>query len=342
MRDIKNFTLNELETELNKISESPFRAKQIFFWLYEKDVSNFDEMKNLPISLKEKLGNIFYIGEMVLFRQLKSDDGAEKFIFKLSDGNFIETVLIYARGRKTVCLSSQVGCKYGCSFCASGAGGFVRNLTTSEITGQILFLEKKLKHNITNYVFMGMGEPLDNYHNVSRAILIMNAPSALALGARRITLSTCGIIPGIESLKNLGVKLNLSVSLHAANDNLRTQIMPVNKKYPLEKLISACENFFNKTGRLITLEYILLRGENDSSRDLSELTAIAKRLKAKVNLIPYSPLKWFNYRAPAPKDVDIFLQKLITRGVKATLRESKGRDIEAACGQLAGRLRRSR
>ena len=259
--------------------------------------------------------------------------------FKLSDGNFIESVLISAKNRKTICLSTQVGCKFACSFCASGFIGFIRNLTPAEITNQILFLQHNLKHKITNYVLMGMGEPLDNYENVQKAIMIMNDPEGMAIGARRITISTCGIIPGMKKLQDLRLQINLSVSLHATNNNLRDALMPINKRYPLEKLIKACEDLINATGRMITIEYILIKDKNDSLEDADKLAAIAKKLKAKVNLVPYSTIPTLNFQSTGRKETNIFMNKLINRGVNATLRESKGKDIQAACGQLAGRAK---
>ena len=338
-RDIKNLTLEELKKEIVDMQEPAYRARQIFFWLYQRGVPNFDEMSNIPKALRDKLERNYYISALKLSEHLKSTDRAEKFLFQLSDGNFIESVLIYAKNRKTICLSTQVGCKFACSFCASGLRGFIRNLTPAEITNQILFLQHNLKHRITNYVFMGMGEPLDNYENVSKTIEIMNDPEGMGIGARRITISTCGIIPGIRKLKDLRLQVNLSLSLHATNNNLRDALMPINKRYPLEKVIKACEEFIDGTGRMITIEYILIRGKNDSLEDADELAAIAKKLKAKVNLVPCSTIPELNFQSTGRRDTNIFINRLIKRGVNATLRESKGKDIQAACGQLAGKAK---
>lgn len=339
-QDIENFTLAELKEEISRINEPLFRATQIFFWLYKKGVREFDEMKNIPNVLRKKLQQFYYISSLELNQQFKSKDGTEKFIFKLSDGNFIETVLLYTGQRKTVCISTQVGCRFACLFCASGSNGFIRNLTSSEIINQVLFLQQNLKNKITNYVFMGMGEPLDNYENLKRTILIMNGPWALGIAARRITVSTCGLIPGIERLKNLGLQINLAVSLHAANDRLRNTVMPINKKYPLEKLIKACEDFIETIGRMVTLEYIMIKGRNDSLQDAHDLALIAKRLNSKVNLIACSNVGYRKFLPPAERDIDIFMKRLKRENVKVTLRNSKGSDINAACGQLAGRIRR--
>jgi 23S rRNA (adenine2503-C2)-methyltransferase len=336
-QDIKDFTLKELEEAITGIDEPLYRAKQIFFWLYRKDAHSFREMNNLPDKLIDKLNRYYRIGSLDLRKQLESKDGTEKFLFKLSDGNFIETVLIHTQNRKTACLSTQVGCKFACSFCASGRMGFVRNLTPSEIVNQILFLEHELKHKITNYVLMGMGEPLDNYENTAKALFIMNNPGGLSAGARRITISTCGVIPGIDKLKDLGLQVNLSISLHATNNKLRDELVPINKRYPLEKLIEACERYIEKTGRAITLEYVLIKNKNHSLQDADRLAAIAKRLKAKVNLIACSGVPPLDFDSPCSKDINLFINNLVERKVNVILRKSKGADIQAACGQLAGK-----
>ena len=338
-RDIKDLPLGELEKAMAGLNEPPYRARQIFFWLYQRGVRDFNEMDNLPKLLVNKLHQNYSIGPVDPCEHLESADGTEKFLFKLQDMQFVETVLIHAKHRKTVCISTQVGCKLACSFCASGRNGFMRNLTPSEILNQILYLRHNLKHQITNYVFMGMGEPLDNYENVAKAIAIMSDPKGMNVGARRITVSTSGIIPGIEKLKESDLQVNLAVSLHAASDKLRDSLMPINKRYPLEKLIQACEAFKSKTGRRITLEYVLLKGINDSLEDADGLAAIAKRLRVKVNLIPYSEVPSLNFRTPERKDTGAFMKRLTHKGTKVTLRESKGKDIQAACGQLAGKIR---
>ncbi len=338
-KDIKNFTLEELKEIIVKMDEPVYRAEQIFYWLYQKWIINFDEMNNIPYSLRNKLNQNYYISTLELSEHIKSIDKTEKFLFKLSDGNFTETVLISTKNRKTVCISTQVGCKFNCGFCASGQIGFVRNLTQSEILNQILFLQHNLKKDITNCVFMGMGEPLDNYENVSKAIIMMNDPKGMNIGARRITISTCGIVPGIEKLKDLGIQVNLSVSLHSANNNLRNELMPINKHYPLERLIKACEKFIKKTGRIITLEYVLIGNKNDSLQEANAVAQIARKLKAKVNLIPWSSVANMKFQPSQKKDIDMFVKRLINKGIKVTMRESKGKDIKAACGQLAGKVK---
>ncbi|MDP2911062.1 MAG: 23S rRNA (adenine(2503)-C(2))-methyltransferase RlmN [Candidatus Omnitrophota bacterium] len=335
-KDIKNFTLEELKGELKNISEPPYRAEQIFSWIYKKGIEDFNAMNNLSKPFRDKLSQSYHAGSIKLLKHLKSIDQTEKFLFQLNDGNLIESVLIYAWLRKTLCISTQAGCKFACLFCASGMNGFKRNLSVSEILSQILFIEHNLKHKITNFVFMGMGEPLDNYDNVSKAIKIMNSPKGMAIAARRITVSTSGIIPGIEKFKELGLQVNLSISLHAANNELRDKLMPVNIKYPLEKLLKACEDYMENGGRMLTLEYVLIKGTNDSQKDIDGLVKIAKRLKAKVNLIPYSALPNLNFQAPLKKDMEIFEDNLLKKGINVTVRDSKGKDIMAACGQLTG------
>jgi 23S rRNA (adenine2503-C2)-methyltransferase len=330
--------LEELTTELEAMGERPFRTAQIFDWLYHKGATDFAGFTSLSKGLREKLAARFSIGNLDLETQSRSKDGTAKFLFALPDGHCIETVLIPAGKRNTVCLSTQAGCKFGCAFCASGLHGFKRNLTPAEISGQALYLAKTLDIGITNYVFMGMGEPLDNFDNLAKAIRIMNAPEGLGIAARRMTVSTAGHIPGIERLKALDLQVNLSVSLHAVTDRLRSRLMPINRKYPLEKLVAACEDYIRSGGRMITLEYILIRKVNDSLNDVDGLAGIARRLRAKVNLIAYSAVPGLAFETPSDAEVALFTRWLEGRKVHVTLRLSKGKDIFAACGQLAGRF----
>ena len=334
-KDIKNFTLQEFKREMETLSMPTYRAEQVFYWVYKRGVSEFSAMNNLPKDLRDGLDRIFCISNIELEERLKSKDRSEKFLFRLSDRNFIESVVICSGKRRTLCLSTQVGCKFGCVFCASGMKGFVKDLTASEIINQILFLQHRINYSITNFVFMGMGEPFDNYDNLIKAIKIMNSKHGLDIGARRITVSTCGLIPGIERFKELGLQVNLSISLHAVNNNLRNKLVPINKKYPLEKLIAVCQDFVEKTGRMPTLEYVLIKGINDSLRDAKALSVMAKRLRAKVNLISYSPVIGKEYESPLRRTIDIFKKSLDKSKIGVTVRESKGKDIQAACGQLA-------
>jgi 23S rRNA (adenine2503-C2)-methyltransferase len=338
MNDIKNLTLDELKAEMMRLGEPAYRAEQIFGWLYKKSVSRFGDMANLGRNLQEKLSRDFSIGSLELFGVFRSKDCTEKYLFRLSDGPCVESVLISAGGRKTVCVSTQVGCKFGCAFCASGLKGFIRNLTPAEIAGQVVFLKENLEIATTNIVFMGMGEPLDNYENLAKAISILHSPEGLNIAARRMTVSTAGIVPGMVHFKKLGLQVNLSISLHAATDAKRNSLMPVNKKYPLEKVIAAGEDYLRSGGRKITLEYVLIKGINDSTTDAEGLARIAKRLKAKINVIPYSPVIGLPFEVPEEKRMRDFLKTIEDKNVPVTLRQSKGCDIQAACGQLAGRI----
>ena len=335
--DIKNLTSDELRKKVVVLKESAYRTDQILSWLYVKGVKSFAQMSNLTPELQKKLANSFYIHELELAERSISNDGTQKFLFKLEDGNFIETVLIKATGRETVCVSTQAGCKFACKFCASGKKGFIRNLKPSEITGQIVYLKHKLKFHVTNIVFMGMGEPFDNYLNTVKAVKIINDEKCLNIAARRITISTCGIIPAIKKLKNLNLQINLSISLHAADDKLRSRLMPVNKKYPLKKLINEVENYFKATNRKITLEYILMKSINDSKCDAEGLARIANQLKATINLIPCHEVTGHNLIAPDKDAIDRFIKHLRRLEANVTLRVSKGTDISGACGQLAGK-----
>lgn len=299
-------------------------------------------MTDIPKDLIARLENAFEIHLPVCEERLISADGTEKFLWKLRDGEMVESVLVKGKGevtRRTICLSTQVGCKFKCPFCASGTRGFLRDLSASEIVGQLVSVQSLTSCRAGNVVFMGMGEPLDNYDNVIKAIRIMNDPAGLGIGARKITISTCGIVPAIERLKGLGLQIELSVSLHSAEDSLRDRLVPVNRKYPLKELERALSAYFKDTGRVVTLEYTLIKGVNDGENDARKLAALAKRLKAKVNLIACNPA---TMRTPGPEGgrKESFLDVLRRSGVTATLRRSKGSDIMAACGQLAAKKRR--
>jgi 23S rRNA (adenine2503-C2)-methyltransferase len=336
--DLRDLTLPELRAALAAMGEKPFRAVQIFDWLYKKRAPRFDDFTSLSKPLREKLGGRFVLRGLELADKRSSPDGTTRFLFRLADGQHIESVLIPAGRRLTVCLSTQVGCKFGCAFCASGRNGFRRDLAPSEILGQVLFLEQALGRDLTNYVFMGMGEPLDNWANVEKAIRVMNAPEGLAIAARRITVSTAGFVPAIARLAALDLQINLSLSLHAVTDRLRDRLMPINRRFPLEELVGAAESYLRSGGRMITLEYILIRGLNDSLDDADGLAGIARRLRSKVNLIAYSPVEGADFETPSEADVARFKRWLEERKVNTLVRLSKGADIAAACGQLAGRF----
>jgi 23S rRNA (adenine2503-C2)-methyltransferase len=337
--DIRNLTFAELRAEFDSWGEPAYRAKQVFEWIYQKGADSFAAMTDLPKSLRQRLEDKFRLGVLELAEQLRSEDGTEKLLFRLTDGQLIEAVLIPSGGRRTLCLSTQVGCKFACVFCASGAGGFARNLLPSEMLGQILILRDKLDVGLTNFVFMGMGEPLDNLDNLVRTVRIMNAPEGMGIAARRMTISTVGIVPAIEKLEGLGLQVSLSLSLHATTDELRSRLLPVNRKYPLAEVVKAGAHYARTTGRMITIEYILISSLNDSAADARRLASIARKLRAKINLIPYSQGCGAGF-APSPGSrQQAFLQTLESLGVAATVRRSKGGDIRAACGQLAGKKR---
>jgi len=336
-KDIENLTFAELKAELESWGEPAYRARQVLEWVYQKGAESFAAMTDLPKGLRQRLEDEFWLGVLELTEQLRSKDGTEKFLFRLRDGQRIETVLIPSGGRRTLCLSTQVGCKFACAFCASGAGGFKRNLVPSEMLGQVRFLRHRLDVRLTNFVFMGMGEPLDNLDNLVRTVRIMNAPEGMGIAARRITISTVGIVPAIEKLENLGLQVSLSLSLHATTDELRSRLLPVNRKYPLAELIKAGAHYARATGRMITIEYILISGLNDTDADARRLASLARKLRAKINLVPYSPGCGAGFApSPGPRQ-EAFLQTLESLGVGATVRRSKGGDIRAACGQLAGK-----
>jgi len=337
-KDISGLTLEELRAYFENIDEPGFRAEQAYLWLFKRGELDFERWTDFPRALRDRLSELFGPRRLELYGRLKSKDGTEKLVFKLHDGVIIETVLIPTEERATVCLSSQAGCKFRCVFCASGLDGFKRDLTAGEIVGQILAVRGATGLIPTNIVVMGMGEPLDNFYNLEKALRILNDRRGLGLAARRMTVSTAGHIPGIERFAKLGLQVNLSLSLHAVTEKLRSDLMPINRKYPLKDLLAACERFVQGGGRKMTCEYILIRGVNDSAADAEGLAEISKKLWAKVNLILYSPVLGLSYQTPTRGEVEAFKRRLETRGIPVTLRRSKGADILAACGQLAGRV----
>lgn len=339
--NIKDFTLEELTELIKDMGEPVHRARQIFRWLYSKNVTSFGAMTDLPRDLVRRLESEFSVRCISCEEASVSRDGTKKFLWKLDDGQCVESVLIKVPGeggRRTLCLSTQVGCKFKCPFCASGAGGFTRDLRVSEILDQIVSVQEAASMRMTNIVFMGMGEPLDNYDNVVKAIRIMNDPAGLGIGARKITVSTCGIVPGIRRLKDLGLQIELSVSLHSADDALRDSLVPANRKYPLKELEDALKKYTKDTGRIITLEYTLISGVNDTDALADKLAAFAKRIKGKVNLIACNPSSGKRGK-PEQRRLSEFREALEKKGVTATIRASKGDDIMAACGQLAAKKR---
>ncbi len=339
--NIKSLFREELAAQLSELGEPAYRADQILQWVYQKQVESCDQMTNLPAPLRRKLMDGFELNAVHALRTRHATDTTEKFLFQLHDHSLIETVLIPATpgltsrsDRHTVCVSTQVGCAYGCKFCASGLDGIKRNLTAAEIVDQVLYVQKLSGEKVNNIVVMGMGEPLANYNNLMRALKILNAPWALGIGARKITVSTVGLVPRIKQLADDPMQIRLAVSLHGATDEVRGQIMPVNKKYPLKELLEACDYYHNKKGRIMTFEYILIEGVNDALEQAHKLGAIASRLRAKVNLIPYNPVEGLPWRRPSRDRCKMFQHTLQQHGIHATLRIEKGTDINAACGQL--------
>ncbi|HON06164.1 MAG TPA: 23S rRNA (adenine(2503)-C(2))-methyltransferase RlmN [bacterium] len=338
-KNIRNFDFEELKALVVSSGEPEFRATQIFKWLYEKGIEDFSRMSDIPEELRNLLVSDYSAGLPEAVEILKSKDGTRKFLFKLNDENFIESVLIPEKERNTVCISTQVGCKFRCAFCASGRIGFIRNLDVSEILGQILYIRFRENVKVSNIVFMGMGEPFDNYDNVIKSIMIINNKYGLNIGARKITVSTAGVVPGIEKFSKIGLQVRLSISLHACDDNTRNRLMPINRKYPLVELLGACKSYIQTTGRRITLEYILIEGINCGERHLVNLANIAKELNADVNLIPISKNKNTGFLPPSPEAVRHFADLLRDKKIRVSIRDSRGKDIDAACGQLAGKRR---
>jgi len=334
MTSILALILKELEDRLCLLAIERFRAKQIFSWIYKKNVGSFEQMTDLPKDLRSKLKENFWIYELKVLRQVESCDGTRKFLFALKDKNTIEAVIIPSKKRLTGCVSTQVGCKFGCKFCASAMRGFKRNLTTAEIVEEVLRLRHLSKNALTHLVFMGIGEPLDNYENVLKAIRIINASWGLNIGARKITISTCGIIPGIKKLATEGLQIELSVSLHAADEKTRNKLMPINKKYPLEDLIETLKDYIKKTKRQVTFEYVLIDGINADVASALNLVKLLKGMNCKLNLIPCNPVKELGFFTPKSSNVLFFKDTLLKNGIPTTLRLPRGRDIQAACGQL--------
>jgi len=336
VEDIKNFTLSELEEKFKALKIQPYRARQVFEWLYKKGAQDFALMTNLPQDVKKHLQQYFIIGKIRLEKIETSTDLTQKFLFRLSDDFLIESVSIPFKSRLTVCLSTQVGCKFSCAFCASGLAGFKRNLSVSEILSQVLAIRKNIPEGrISNVVFMGVGEPLDNYDNLLRAIRIMNAELGIRLGIRKMTISTAGFAPAIERLAQEGLQLELSVSLHAATDEKRNELMPINKRFPLKILLEAVRLYSVATKRKITFEYVLLGGYNTTVEDAQALIKILRGLNARVNLIPYNPTHGrVRFQAPTKLEVLFFKSYISKKGIDVTWRTPRGSDIAAACGQL--------
>ncbi len=347
MVDIRSKSQEDLQAQFKLWDQPLYRVAQLLEWLYAHRVESWEAMSNLPKALRALLQETYTIQSPALARKQGSRDTTEKFLWRLADGALIESVLIpastslfgEASDRHTLCVSTQVGCAYGCKFCASGLDGWKRNLQPEEIVNQVLAVERaegpdRTNRLINNLVIMGMGEPLANYDNLLKALKILNAPWGGNIGARKITVSTSGLAPQIKKLAEEPFQFRLAISLHGATDETRGKIMPVNKKYPLEQLAAACDYYQDKKGRMITLEYILIAGVNDGLEQIQPLAKLARRLHAKVNLIPYNKVEGLPWSRPDEEAQNAFLAALEQEGVLATLRREKGHDIDAACGQL--------
>ncbi len=337
--DVKSKNVDELKEFLTtELQEKGFRATQIFKWLHDKNVITFADMRNLSHNLQTKLEQSSHITTLDTVTRHQAKDGTIKYLFQLEDGQTIESVYLpYADGRQSICISSQVGCGMGCSFCATAIGGFIRNLTPAEIVEQVYAVQRDLSVRITNVVLMGMGEPLLNYDSVIKAIRLLNDPLGTNIGIRKITLSTCGIVPQIRQLSKEDLQLVLAISLHAPNDALRNQLMPINRKYPLVELISACSEYTKITRRRITFEYAVIAGVNDLPEHAEQLVRLIKGLLCHVNLIPINPVEGFEFGRPSRVNLQGFMEIISNNGIEVSIREERGTDIDAACGQLRRR-----
>lgn len=334
MKNIKDYNLDSLKQELINLGEKPFRAEQIFQWLYEEKVKTFDEMTNLSLELRKKLQENYTICNFNILKKQEAKDGTIKYLFDVLDGNAIETVLMSYHHGYSICVSSQIGCKMGCKFCASTGIKFIRSLTSGEIVEQILAVEQDTGIRISNVVFMGIGEPLDNYENVVNAIRIINHPKGLNIGARHISISTSGLVPNIYRLAEENIQCTLSISLHATNNEKRSAMMPINNRYPIEELIQACKDYIAKTNRRISFEYALAKDNNDNLEDAKQLVKLLHGMLCHVNLIPINKIENGEFTKSSNENIMKFRDYLNDHGIVATIRRELGSDIDAACGQL--------
>ena len=332
--DVYNLSFAEWESQFKAWGESSFRAKQLWKWLYESWVSEWGQMLNLSQKLRDRLAESYSLEGCKQKMVSGALGGAQKLLLELADGEQIETVVIPAYDRRTVCVSSQAGCAFKCAFCASGVTGLVRRLECGEIVGQVVAACRVMERRPSNVVVMGIGEPFDNYDVVLKALRILNFQPGMCIGARRITISSCGVVPGIAKLAAEKEQFELSISLHAPTDVLRSELMPVNKKWPLEELMAACRAYTETCGRIITYEYTLIKGVNDRVCDLKALIHLLRKHRCKVNLIPLSPVDEFEGETPSKEACERFWSSLNEVGIVTTLRMSKGTDVDAACGQL--------
>lgn len=334
---VHGLSREDLTAWISAAGQPPYRVAQVWSWLYDHRVSDWDAMTNLPRRFRDRLAQAFDLRSVRRVASEEADGGTTKLLMELRDGERIEEVLIPARNRRTVCVSSQVGCRLHCAFCASGKAGFRRQLEAGEIVGQVLLAAEAWGRPPSHVVLMGIGEPLDNYDAVLKAVRILNDQKGLNIGARRITLSTCGVIPGIRRLAGEGLQIELSVSLHAPEDDLRRRLMPVARAYPLDQLLETCRWYTEQTGRIITFEYTLIDGVNDAPRQARALAALLRPVRGRVNLIPLSPVEEFEGKASSPSRVTAFQRILESAGLNVTVRVSRGIRARAACGQLRWR-----
>ncbi|WP_298624995.1 23S rRNA (adenine(2503)-C(2))-methyltransferase RlmN [uncultured Legionella sp.] len=344
--NLLNYNYQQMRELLTQWGEKPFRAQQLIQWIHQTGLSDFTKMTNIGKALIEKLSRLSHISLPEIVTCQKSNDGTHKWLLKLDCGNCIETVFIPESNRGTLCVSSQVGCALNCSFCSTAKQGFNRNLTTAEIIGQVWLAARELSlakgehdHRITNVVMMGMGEPLLNFDNVVAAMDLMMDDFAYGLSKRRVTLSTSGVLPDLERLREVS-PVALAVSLHAPNDELRNELVPINKKYPLAQLMALCKSYFkNEPRRVVTFEYVMLKGVNDQPEHAAQLIKLLKDIPSKVNLIPFNPFPMAQYERSSQEAIDAFRDRLIKSGINTITRKTRGDDIDAACGQLAGEVK---
>ncbi len=334
-QDIKSFTLTQLQQQMKELGEKSFRAKQLYEWMHVKLARNYDEMTNLPKTLKAKCEEVFTYTALEPVRVQESKiDGTKKFLFQLEDGNLVESVWMRYKHGNSVCISSQVGCKMGCRFCASTLDGWERNLLPSEMLDQIYAITRLTGERVSNVVVMGTGEPMDNYDNLLRFLTLLTDENGLNISQRNVTVSTCGIVPKMRQLAEEHLQITLALSLHATTDEKRRKLMPIANQYSLDELMEACAYYFEKTGRRITFEYSLVGGVNDTKEDANELIALAKPLCCHINLIPVNPIKERDYVQSDKTAILAFKNKLEKNGINVTIRREMGRDIDGACGQL--------
>jgi len=333
--DIKSYNLQELTEFVVGLGDKKFRAKQIYEWLHQKLVVSFDEMSNLPVNFREKLKETCRLTALVpVSVQVSQLDGTTKYLFELYDGNVIESVLMIYKHGNSVCISSQVGCRMGCRFCASTLDGLERNLTPSEMLDQIYRIQALTGERVDNVVVMGSGEPFDNFEAFIKFIQLLNDENGLNISARNLTVSTCGLVPKIKELADMQLQITLAISLHAPNDEMRRTLMPIANKYSIQEIIDACRYYIDVTGRRITFEYSLVQNVNDSESCAMQLISLVRGLNCHINLIPVNPIKERDFKQTRQKEIQLFKNKLEKSGINVTIRREMGRDIDGACGQL--------